>query len=99
MREELYVETSYGRRFVSEDLINGISQYLIAKTETEEELGDLVMAKINEQDARKEAWKLAYKEVPLPPNSVPLEIRLEMQQKRNEVAEKYYREIMTREEE
>ena len=56
------------------------------------------MAKINEQDARKEAWKLAYKEVPLPPNSVPLEIRLEMQQKRNEVAEKYYREIMTREE-
>lgn len=55
------------------------------------------MAKISDQDARKEAWKLAYKEVPLPSGSVPLEARLEMQQKRNEAAEKYYQEIINRE--
>ena len=56
------------------------------------------MAKISEQDARREAWKMAYKEVPLPPGAVSLEVRLEMQKKRNEVAEKYFKEIINREE-
>lgn len=80
--------------FVSLDLINSISQDLIALTETEEELESLVNKVAQEQYIRKEAWKMAYKECPLPVGSVSLEIRREIQEKRNELADLYYEELL-----
>ena len=96
MREEFYVETKDGVTVVSVDLVNRISQSLIAMTESEEELNNLVMVQMNEQYARKEAWKLAYREVPLPIGSISLEARREIQERRNELAEMYYQKIINR---
>lgn len=94
MRESYYVHTSDRVTIVSADVVNNISEYLIAKVGTEEELGELVMAKINEQEARTEAFKMAYRDVPIPSGSISLEVRRELQAKRNELAEKYYQEII-----
>lgn len=96
MQREYYVETMQGSGFVSERLVNEISEYLIAKVETREELEELIMAKITEQEARKQALKRAYEELPIPAGSFSLETRREIQEKRNLLVEKYYQEIMNK---
>lgn len=96
MREEFYVETRHGAVVVSADLVNEISGYLIAKVETKEELEDLALKKFSEQEARKEALKKAYDEVPIPMGSFSLETRREIQERRNELVEKYYQEFLNR---
>lgn len=79
---------------VSPNLVNEISGYLVAKTETREELNDLLLEKVREQYARKEALKRAYEEVPIPRGSISLEARREIQERRNDLAEIYYIEYL-----
>lgn len=91
---EYYDEMQKEDYVVSPNLVNEISGYLIAKTETREELNDLLMEKVREQYARKEALKQAYEEVPIPRGSISLETRREIQERRNDLAEIYYIEYL-----
>jgi len=79
---------------ISLDLVNSISQELIALTETQEDLERLALNTFKEQEARKEAWKMAYKEIPMPNGIVSLETRRMMQERRNELAEEFYQQII-----
>lgn len=94
MFDKVLVETRDGEIEVSVDTINRVSEYLIAKVDTEAELGDLIVSSLNEQDAKKEAWKLAYKEVPVPGGILPLQARIEIAERRNELAQKYFNQLM-----
>lgn len=96
MMNRYVVGTKDGEVEVSVGTINRLSEYLIAKADTEEELGDLVMSTMSEQDAKKEAWKLAYKEVPVPTGSIPLQARIEIAEKRQELANKYFNELLNK---
>lgn len=89
-----YDETQKEDFVVSPNLVNEISGYLVAKTETREELNDLLMEKVREQYARKEALKRAYEEVPVPRGSLSLEVRREIQERRNDLVEIYYIEYL-----
>ncbi len=89
---EYYDEMQKEDYVVSPNLVNEISGYLVAQTETRGELNDLLMDKAREQYARKEALKRAYQEVPVPRGSLSLEVRREIQERRNELVEKYYQE-------
>ena len=94
MIEEFYVDTKRGTMMVSNDLVNEISGYLVAQTDTKEELDSLLRDKAKEQYARKEALKRAYEEVPIPAGSLSMEVRRELQQRRNNLVEKYYKEYL-----
>ena len=94
--DRVFVETRHGEVDVSVNAINKVSEYLIAKVDTENDLGDLAVTQQKEQEARTEALKLAYKEVPIPSGQIPIHIRIAMAEKRNELAEKYYEEIIKR---
>lgn len=94
MIEEYYVDTKRGTMMVSNDLVNEISGYLIAQTETKVELDSLLRDKAKEQYARKEALKRAYDEVPIPVGTLSMDVRREIQQQRNELVEKYYQEFL-----
>ena len=87
-----YDEMKKGSFEISPSWVNEISGYLVAQTETRGELNDLLMDKAREQYARKEALKRAYQEVPVPRGSLSLEVRREIQERRNELVEKYYQE-------
>ena len=94
MREEFYVDTKQGMITVSADIVNEISGYLVAHTETRKDLDELLVSKALEQDARKRALKKAYLEIPVPVGSLSLEVRREIQERRNELVEKYYKEFL-----
>ncbi len=79
---------------LSINLLNQISEEIIAKVHSKDELYEVVDRQVLEQYARTEGWKRAYKEIPLPSNSVPLEKRKDLQDRRNDLAEWYYLEIM-----
>jgi len=96
MFDRVLVETRNGEIEVSVDTINRVSEYLIAKVDTEAELGDLIVSSLDEQDAKKEAWKLAYKEVPVQYGSIPLQARIEIAERRNELAQKYFNQLMNK---
>lgn len=94
MREEFYVDTKQGMVIVSADTVNEISGYLVAHTETREDLDELLISKAAEQDARRRALQKAYFEIPVPMGSLSLEVRCEIQERRNELVEKYYQEFL-----
>ena len=79
---------------LSINLLNQISEEIIARVHSSEELYDVVDKQLLEQYARKEGWKRAYKEIPVPAGSITLEARKEIQDRRNDLAEWYYLEIM-----
>ena len=94
MREEFYVDTKQGMVIVSADTVNEISGYLVAHTETREDLDELLISKAAEQDARRRALQKAYFEIPVPLGSLSLEVRREIQEQRNKLVEKYYQEFL-----
>ncbi len=94
MREEFYVDTKQGMVIVSADTVNEISGYLVAHTETREDLDELLISKAAEQDARRRALQKAYCEIPVPLGSLSLEVRREIQEQRNKLVEKYYQEFL-----
>ena len=96
MREEFYVDTKQGMVIVSADTVNEISGYLVAHTETREDLDELLISKAAEQDARRRALQKAYFEIPVPMGSLSLEVRCEIQERRNELVEKYYQEFLNK---
>ena len=96
MREEFYVDTKQGMVIVSADTVNEISGYLVAHTESREELNELLISKATEQDARRRALQKAYSEIPVPMGSLSLEVRREIQERRNELVEKYYQEFLNK---
>ena len=96
MREEFYVDTKQGMVIVSADTVNEISGYLVAHTESREELNELLISKATEQDARRRALQKAYSEIPVLMGSLSLEVRREIQERRNELVEKYYQEFMNK---
>lgn len=96
MKDKFTIDTnSKGEVEVSAKSMNGISKESIAEASDENELEKLLMNSINEQDAKKEAWKLAYKDVPLPPRGLPVDTMKELSERRNEVAETYFKKIMS----
>ena len=94
--EKYRIDTnSKGEMEVSTKSLNGISEELIADASNEAELEKLLMNRMDEQAAKKEAWKLAYKDIPLPPRGVPLETMKELSEKRAEIADMYPKKIIT----
>ncbi len=92
---DVYRDVSSSQEDVlSISFLNQISEEIIAKVHSSEELYEVVDRQSLEQYARKEGWKRAYKEIPLPSSSVPLEVRKDLQDRRNDLAEWYYLEIM-----
>ena len=94
MREEFYVNTKQRVVIISADTVNEISGYLVAHTETREDLDELLISKATEQDARRRALQKAYFEIPVPMGSLSLEVRQKKKEKRNELVEKYYQEFL-----
>ena len=92
---DVYRETATKQEDVlSINLLNQISEEIIAKVHSKDELYEVVDRQVLEQYARTEGWKRAYREIPLPSSSVSLEVRKDLQDRRNDLAEWYYLEIM-----
>ncbi len=91
---DVYRDVSGKQEVLSISLLNQISEEIIAKVHSSEELYEVVDRQALEQYARKEGWKRAYREIPLPQGSVTLEVRKDLQDRRNDLAEWYYLEIM-----
>jgi len=94
MNEKYTIDTtSKGEVEVSLKSMNGISKESIAEAYDETELEKLLINSISDQDARKESWKLAYKDIPLPPRGIPTDTMRELSERRNELAENYFQKI------
>lgn len=96
MAEEFIVDTKFGTMIVSADVVNDISESLLAQIDTQDELDYLLRGIAEKQYARKTALRRAYEEVPVPAGSFSMAVRQELQQKRNELVEKYYQEILNK---
>lgn len=84
----------YQEGILSIDLLNQISEEIVAQVSSSKELDAITQSYALEQYARKEAWKRAYKEIPLPSGSIPLDVRRTIQEQRNDLAEYYYLQIL-----
>ena len=91
---EYRVPYQNGEMELSLELLNQISEDVIAQVNSSEEMEIVLSKQLIEQYARKEAWKRAYKEIPLPSGTISLEARREMQERRNDLAEWYYLDII-----
>ncbi len=91
---EYRVNTQNGETELSLDLLNQISEEVIAQVHTKEELSGIISQQLIEQYARKEAWKRAYRDFPLPTSNMTLEARRDLQDRRNDRAEWYYLDII-----
>lgn len=94
MREEFYFESKSRSEVISMDIVNHISQELIATVNGEKELNSLLEEELKMQDARRQALLIAYKEYPNPTGFISLDDRRALVEKRNQLVETLIEKFM-----